>query len=134
MPCFYESVGYGERALDPDRWDAVTVVEALEQAMGEGAVKDEAFMMSVYETLFSGLKSVVAPDSEHTAYSYAQLREHLPRYSGTTAGQYRAKVRRTLRRTYRDHGLLVANQVAPPPPSLGRRVAGRAWRLISGGP
>jgi Polysaccharide pyruvyl transferase len=130
VPYFYESVGYGDRALDPGQWNAVTVVDALEKAMGEGVAKDEAFMMSVYETLFSGLKSIVAAEGEQTAYSYAELCENLPRYAGTTARHYREKVRRKLRRTYRDYGPVAAVATGPKE-ARPSRVTDRARRLLS---
>ncbi len=100
VPYFYESVGHGDRALGPERWTADEVVPALEKAMAEGVHKDEAFLRSVYETLFDGFKSIVAPDSEAVAYSYDQLRTELPRYAGTSDAAYKEKVRRKLRRTY----------------------------------
>jgi len=103
VPYFYESVGLGERALPPEKWTADDALAALDRAMDEGVVKDESFLMSVYETLFSGLKSIAAPDSDATAYSYAQLRTRLPRYAGTTPAQYRVKVRRKLRRAYENY-------------------------------
>ncbi len=132
VPYFYESVGYGDRALDSGQWNAVTVVDALEKAMGEGFVKDEAFMMSVYVTLFSGLKSIVAAESEQTAYSYAELCENLPRYTGTTPEQYREKVRRKLRRTYENYGpvAVVGTGTKEARPS---RVTDRARRLSLSG-
>jgi polysaccharide pyruvyl transferase WcaK-like protein len=103
VPYFYESVGLGERALPPEKWTADEALNALDRAMDEGVTKDQAFLMSVYETLFSGIKSIAAPDSGATAYSYAQLRTRLPRYAGTTPAQYRDKVRRKLRRAYENY-------------------------------
>jgi len=103
VPYFYESVGHGDRALGPERWNATEVVGALEKAMAEGVVKDEAFLMSVYETLFAGIKGIFAPDSDRAPYSFAQLREELPRYAGTSQAQYREKVRRKMRRTYESY-------------------------------
>jgi len=103
VPYFYESVGHGDRALDHTRWNAPEVVDALEKAMTEGVTKDEAFLMSVYETLFSGLKGIFAPTSERESYSYAELHHKLPPYSGTTLALYREKMRRKLRRTYEEY-------------------------------
>jgi len=100
VPYFYESVGYGHRALSHDKWQGQTVVDALERAMAEGVAKDEAFLLSVYETLYSGLSGIFAPDGDRPAYTYEELRENLPPYGGTSLRQYREKVRRKLRRTY----------------------------------
>ncbi len=106
VPYFYESVGHGDRALPVEKWTAEDIVPALEKAMAEGVQKDEAFLMSVYQTLFSGLKAIFAPGSEARPYTFAELQRELPRYAGTSEKEYRAKVTRKLRRTaeaYRRH-------------------------------
>ena len=103
VPYFYESVGHGDRALDHTHWNAAEVVDALEKAMGEGVHKDEAFVMSVYDTLFTGLKAIVAPKSERKPFTYAELQTNLPRYGGTSLALYREKMRRKLRRTYEEY-------------------------------
>ena len=103
VPYFYESVGYGHRALPPARWNSTEVVGALESAMAEGVQKDETFLMSVYDTLFAGLKGVFAPDSDASPYTLAQLAVKMPRYAGTDAAQYKKKVETKLRRTYENY-------------------------------
>lgn len=103
VPYFYESVGHGDRALAPEAWTATEVVDAVEKAMAEGVTKDEAFLTTVYDTLFDGIKNVFAPESDRTPYSYAELRDKLPRYGGTSRAQYEEKVRRKLRRTYESY-------------------------------
>jgi hypothetical protein len=100
VPYFYESVGHGDRALGPERWNATEVVGALEKAMAEGVHKDDAFLMTVYETLFSGLKGIVAPGTDSVPFSLEQLQTELPPYPGTSQAQYREKVRSKFRRTY----------------------------------
>src|SRR5699024_4538177 len=44
VPYFYESVGYGHRALSPDKWRAEEVIPAIEQAMHDGVEKDPEFL------------------------------------------------------------------------------------------
>jgi len=103
VPYFYSTVGLGERAIAPEQWIATEAVDALERAMVEGVPKDEAFLVSVYETLFSGLKGIFAPSSQQSAYTYPELRRRMPRYKGTSHTQYRAKVNRKLRRAYESY-------------------------------
>jgi len=103
VPYFYQSVNYPERALEPERWNADEAVSALEQAMADGVKKDPQFLMTVYETLFAGLQDIFDPDSEEVPFTYSELRERLPRYSGTTERQYREKISRKLRRTYENY-------------------------------
>ncbi len=141
VPYFYESVGYGERALPVERWTAADVVPALEKAMAEGVVKDTDFLMSVYETLFSGIKGVVAPESDAVPYTYEELRRELPRYSVTTEEEYRAKVTRKLRRTYENYQKLsiATRRESIPIDKLPKGVrfvvrrAGRLYRRLSRG-
>lgn len=98
VPYFYDSVGHGDRALDHTQWTASQVVGALEKAMAEGVTKDESFLMSVYETLFAGLKDVFAAGLEREPYGYAALRESLPPYAGTTPAMYAVKLEKKARR------------------------------------
>lgn len=103
VPYFYETVGYGHRALSHDNWDATTVLSALDKAMAEGVEHNEEFTVSVYQTLFNGIKSVFAPESEAVAYTVDELKQNLPRYEGTSEAAYKGKVHRKLRRTYENY-------------------------------
>lgn len=112
VPYFYETVGYGHRALPAEQWQADTVLSALDEAMAAGVVHNEEFTYSVYGSLFAGIKSVFAPESDAQAYTIDQLREELPRYKATTYGQYKGKIQRKLRRTYENYQK-IARKAAP---------------------
>ena len=103
VPYFYESVGYGDRALSPEEWQAEKVVPAIERAMKDGVVKDEEFLKSVYDTLFTGIRDVLAPGNPATAYEFSELWEGMPRQLATGPKGYREKVNRKLRRTYENY-------------------------------
>ncbi|MEY8568742.1 polysaccharide pyruvyl transferase family protein [Brevibacterium linens] len=103
VPYFYESVGYGDRALSPEEWQAEKVVPAIERAMKDGIVKDEEFLKSVYNTLFTGIRDVLAPGNPATPYEFSELREGMPRQLATGPKGYRDKVNRKLRRTYENY-------------------------------
>lgn len=103
VPYFYDSIGYTERALPPDHWTAEAVIPALERAMVAGVDRDEEFLMSVYNTLFEGIKGIVAPDSANEPYSYEQLKNKLPPQPATTAAQYRQRSQIKFRRTYENY-------------------------------
>lgn len=100
VPEFYRSIGYPDRALSAADWEPATVVAALDSAMSEGVIKGDDTLMSVYRTLFAGLKSVIAPESDSRAFSISELRDRMPRYEGTSRDQYQEKIRRKLRRSY----------------------------------
>lgn len=108
VPYFYETAGYPERALPPERWTADAILPALESAIQEGVAKEEAFTMSVYRTLFEGMKSVLADGQQRTPYTYAELMHHMPPYEGTSPEAYRNKVQRKLRRIYQPYAEKVA--------------------------
>ncbi|WP_169253039.1 polysaccharide pyruvyl transferase family protein [Brevibacterium sp. 'Marine'] len=135
VPDFYRSMGYPERALDHSDWNSKTVLLALDTAMSEGVTKDPETLMTVYRTLFAGLKGIVAPDSQAEPFTIGKLRERMPRYQGTSRKQYQEKVRRKLRRSYefyqRRIGVDVAKSstVAEKSKSLGS-VAARALRKL----
>lgn len=136
---FYSSIGLPDRSLEPAHWSAARAVAALEKAMSEGVTKDEDYVRSVYDSLFSAMKSVVAPDSERVPVSSAALRDELPRFAGTTPGQYRDKLRSKFRRTYESyrkyyrHPAAIAG-AAPPGPTLLRRIARRLRRMLGARP
>lgn len=135
VPYFYESVGHGDRALPPERWTAAEVVPALERAMEKGVFKDPEFLYTVYETLFCGLKGIVAPSSLVAPYDYNELRERLPRYAGTSPQEYRNKVNRKLRRTYESYQKLTIKPRKPPErapwvPGIVRKAVRCARRVV----
>ncbi|WP_165831743.1 polysaccharide pyruvyl transferase family protein [Brachybacterium endophyticum] len=103
VPYFYDSVGYGHRAIPSEDWNADHVIAQLDRAMDEGVSKKPSEMMDVYRTLFEGIKGVVAPQSATRPYTYEQLEKNLPRYEGTSHEQYQGKVRRKLRRGYESY-------------------------------
>lgn len=103
VPFFYQSVGYGDRALSHERWTADEVVTALEKAMREGVDKDLDFLYTVYASLFNGLKSIFAPNGTQEPWTFAALRAQLPPYAGTDPDSYRDKVERKLRRVYESY-------------------------------
>lgn len=113
VPHFYESVNHGDRALAPERWNAQEVVAALERAIAEGVRKDEGFLTTVYDTLYSGLRAILAPDHDRAAFTYHELKQKLPRYPGTSEKQYREKVTRKLCRTYESYQKLARRGSRP---------------------
>lgn len=132
VPYFYDSVGYGRRALPPEEWKAETVVAAIERAMGAGVEKDTAFLMTVYDTIFAGLKGIFAPESDARPYSYAELKTRMPPYAGTSDEQYKQKVTGKLRRAYDNYqALATASAEAWSARALARRIRA-GFRRITG--
>ena len=80
--------------------------------MSEGVSKDSDTLMSVYRTLFTGMKGIIAPGSGAEAYSLSELREKMPTYTGTSRKQYQEKMRRKLRRSYEYYQQRISMDVA----------------------
>lgn len=98
---FYNGIGYPQRAIDRSGFDAETIVNTLEQAMAEGIVKDEEYLMSVYTSLFYGIRNILCPEnSDIQPYNYEQLIEAIPLYQGTSESEKLEKLQRKFRRTY----------------------------------
>ncbi|WP_420095668.1 polysaccharide pyruvyl transferase family protein [Brevibacterium sediminis] len=112
VPDFYRSMGYPERALENSDWNSAKVLRTLDVAMSEGVAKEPDTLMSVYRTLFTGMKGIIAPDSEADAYSLSELREKMPTYAGTSRKQYQEKMRRKLRRSYEYYQQRISMDVA----------------------
>lgn len=98
---FYENIGYPNRVLHTDGIHGELLMEKLEQVMAEGVTKDEAFVMSVYRTLFDGLKNTLGIDRNLTPYGCQKLLRILHGYYGTSAKEQEEKDTRKFRRIYK---------------------------------
>lgn len=109
VPHFYESVGYGQRAIYPQTAQAFTVVNLLQQAINEGVRHDEDYRLSTYTTLRDGLAQALGLMMPPESPSAASLAERITIFPGTTEEERQAKLERKFRRTY-DKFNIVASQ------------------------
>lgn len=139
VPDFYRSMDYPDRAIASDDWNAGHVVSILDRAMAEGVEKDEEILMSVYRTLFEGLRGIVAPEASNEPFTQTELHSRLPRYRGTSQKQYQEKMRRKLRRSYGFYqdkvGMGSAETTggplnSPRPKSVSSRVLSKMKRML----
>ena len=101
VPSFYKGIGYPDRAIERESFEAETIVDRLEKAMEEGITKDEEYLMSVYRTLFSGVKEVICgEDTDIQPYDYETLLETIPKFDGTSKDEQNEKLKRKFRRAY----------------------------------
>ena len=61
VPHFYDSIGYSKRVLTVEGISAEMIINNLKDCIDEGITRNEKFMMTVYNTLFEGIKNIVAP-------------------------------------------------------------------------
>ena len=98
---FYNGIGYPQRAIMREDFCADVIADRLEQAMAEGIQKDKDYLISVYQTLFTGIHDVFCPeDRDMKAYSYDELVEVLRSYKGTSQAEAERKLTRKFRRVY----------------------------------
>ncbi|MDO5410025.1 MAG: polysaccharide pyruvyl transferase family protein [Lachnospiraceae bacterium] len=98
---FYESIGYGDRIIDINGITSTKIIEKVESAIEQGINKDIDYLASVYNAMFYGFQKILRPEhSEFLPYSYEELLQNIPPYSGTTAGEQGEKLKRKFRRIY----------------------------------
>lgn len=97
---FYECINYGGRAVPVDGISAEGILAKVEEAMEQGVEKDTEYLMTVYRTLYSGIKKSLEIEGEDAPYSYEALLENIPAYPGTSAKEKETKLKRKFRRIY----------------------------------
>jgi polysaccharide pyruvyl transferase WcaK-like protein len=108
---FYENIGYPERVIPTTELNAAHIVGKLEQAISEGVVKDKDYLLTVYTTLFQGIKNACYPDADAVPYTYDELMENLPPAPGTSKSETNEKIKRKFRRTYLKYNDLSAKVI-----------------------
>lgn len=98
---FYQNIGYAERVVETRDLSAEVLMEKLDEGLEQGVKQDVAFMDSVYETLFSGMREILCPEQEAlTPYTGDELRRQIKVFEGTSAKEKEHKLRRKFRRAY----------------------------------
>lgn len=98
---FYDAIGYANRVVKTDSIDGKTLMGHLERAMAEGVIKNESYLMSVYESLFNALQSIARPDQPALPpYTFSELTENIVSFQGTSAKEKNEKIKRKFRRAY----------------------------------
>lgn len=100
---FYESIGYRDRAVSTEDIHEKVIVEKLEEAIKQGVYQREEYLMSVYDTLFRGLKGIISADSVCEVWDYGTLLDNLSIFEGTSEEEKLKKLERKFRRTYQSY-------------------------------
>lgn len=98
---FYDSIGCADRVFDTASLNPGQIAEKLEQILSEPVEKKPEFLMTVYHTLFFGIKNALEIGAGIPPYGYEKVLEHMPVYPGTSEQEQEEKLRRKFRRTYR---------------------------------
>lgn len=101
VAAFYENIGVPERAITVTETTPASIVEHLGSIIGQPAYKDPDYLMTVYNTMFEGIKGVFAPESDAQPFDHDTLREAMPPYGGTSEAERNLFLKRKFRRMYR---------------------------------
>lgn len=97
---FYDSIGCRDRVFETEGITAEKIVAKLEQIIQDGVNKDPEFLMSVYNTLFYGIRDALELSDQTEPYDYEELLLQLPPYAGTSVKEQQEKLQRKFRRAY----------------------------------
>lgn len=100
---FYKSIGYEDRIVEVEGLTPQAVVDRMERAMEQGVEKRDAYVMSVYQSLFDALRRQICPGGKAECYTYRQVLEEMPVYEGTSAKEQEEKDKRKYRRIYESY-------------------------------
>lgn len=103
---FYDSIGYGDRIISTDNIDTDAIVSKIDQIIEDGVHRDSDYQMTVYETLFNGIKNSLFPENTETVYTFEELTENIEAYEGTSEAELDNKLRRKFRRAYKEYNHL----------------------------
>ena len=109
---FYESIGYADRVLEVEQISAGNVADKVDAAIAQGIEKDKEYLITVYQTMFSAIKDVFAPDSMKEAYTYDELVANIPQFKGTSKNEKDEKLKRKFRRTYKKYNEMFEKNLA----------------------
>ena len=103
---FYKSFGYGDRAISVENIDVKALVDKVEAIITEGVTQNKDELITVYTSLFSGIKSVLKPEEEIDAFTYDELVTKMAPYNSVTESEKNDKLKRKFRRTYNSYNTL----------------------------
>lgn len=97
---FYDSIHYEDRVFEAKELTPQKMTDKIEKIISEGVSKNEEYLMSVYNSLFYGIKDQLCPEAEVEPYTYAELKEKIPAFEKTSKAELEEKLERKFRRTY----------------------------------
>lgn len=107
---FYENIGYSDRVFQVREIKAENLITKVEESIKQGVNIDTEYIMSVYHTLFNGVKSVFKADEAITPYTYDELMEKMPPFNGTSRTEELKKLKRKFRRAYDGYNNALARE------------------------
>lgn len=109
---FYESIGYGNRVIETKGIDADVILNKINSCIKEGVKKDPEYIMSVYDTLFRSIQSVVSTQKTNIEpYDYGLLVDNIKTFKGTSQKEKDEKLKRKFRRTYNSYNTIFEKNV-----------------------
>lgn len=113
---FYENIGYPDRAIPVTQFNPGEVADRLQEIIQLGVKRDPEYMISVYESLFEGVRQCLSDltsqetcqqhDADALPYDYETVCRLCPDYPGTSDDMLNQKLVRKFRRTYSKYNAL----------------------------
>ena len=89
--------------------DAEQIIDKIEKSIDQGVCRDQKYLMTVYNTLFSGIRNALYCEKNAViSYTYEELKENICLFEGTSEVEKRKKLQRKFRRTYERYNELFA--------------------------
>ena len=106
---FYQNIGYKDRMIEAATVDAEQIIDKIEKSIDQGVCRDQKYLMTVYNTLFSGIRNALYCEKNAViSYTYEELKENICLFEGTSEVEKRKKLQRKFRRTYERYNELFA--------------------------
>lgn len=97
---FYKSIGYPERALSVNDFNAKKIISSVKNAIEKGVEVNHDYQMSIYEYLFNAIKGIFGKEGQNIGrYSYDELEKNI---RTCESSDYDLRINWKLSRTYRD--------------------------------
>jgi len=98
---FYESIGYENRSVKTEDFDAKTIIQKIDAAIADGVAHNPEELITIYQYLFNGIKNALhVGNQDAKSYDYDALVENIPAFIETSPKEELAKLKRKFRRVY----------------------------------
>ncbi len=97
---FYDQIGHSNRSLPVEGITADMLLDRLEEAMGDVAVRDHEMAWETYRTLVEGIRCCLYSDRQETVWGMEELLQRMRTYPGTPKAELNKKLEAKFRRAY----------------------------------
>lgn len=110
---FYNNIGYKDRIIGVDGIAPEKVVKKVEESITQGVRRDKEYLLTVYNSLFYGIRKVLSDrvDGTRNPYTYDEFVDNICVFKGTSEKEQDEKIKRKFRRTYGKYNELFEQKI-----------------------